>query len=96
MLPVTSRSTAERMALTLHCSKHVMVMRKIGILVAVLGGVLVVLSRRHRALIAQTLAQSRRFVSRRIVDRDARDREARDRWDNEGGATGATIDATVR
>jgi hypothetical protein len=53
------------------------------------------LSRRHRAVITQTLEQSRRFV-RRIVDRDARDRGASDRWDNEGGASEATIDATVR
>ena len=81
---------------TLHSFIHVMVMRKLAVLVAVLVCVLVVLSRRHRALIAQIWAQSRRFVSRRIVDRNARDREARDRWDNEGGATGATIDATVR
>lgn len=71
-------------------------MRKLGLLALVLGGVLVALSRRHRAVIAEKLAQSRRFVSRRIVDRDARDREARDRWDNEGGAMEATIGSTVR
>lgn len=83
------------MALTLHRFMHVMLMRKLGVFAVVFGGVLVVLSRRHRALIAQTLARSRRFVSHRIVDRDARDREARDRWDNEGGAAEATLDATL-
>jgi hypothetical protein len=84
------------MAPTLQRWMFIMAMRKFGVLVVVLGGVLVAMSRQHRAVIAQALAQSRRFVSRRIVDRDARDREARDRWDNEGGATEATIDATLR
>lgn len=66
-----------------------MVMRKLAVVAIVVGGVFLALSRRHRTLLAQKLAESRRFVSQRIIDRNARnpDRE-RDRWDNEGGALG--------
>jgi hypothetical protein len=61
-------------------------MRTLAVLTVVLCAVLAALSPRRRALIAQKLTQSRRFVSRRVVDRDARDWESWNRWDDDGGA----------
>jgi hypothetical protein len=61
--------------------------RTLAVLALVVGAVVVALSPRRRALIAQKLAESRRFVSRRVVDRDAREGTARARWDDDGGAS---------
>jgi len=74
-------------------------MRKLGLLMLAVGTVLVALSPRRRALVAQKLAQSRRFVSGRLVDRearDSRDSEARDRWDDDGGARKERSDTAIR
>ena len=60
-------------------------MRKLGVLALAFGAAVVALGPRRRALVAQKLAQSRRFVSERIVDRDAREL-SRARWDDDGGA----------
>lgn len=84
------------LASTLHHQVTMTAMRKLGALVLVLGGVLVALSPRRRALVAQKLAQARGFLSRGGVDRDARDNEARARWDDDGGATKEPSNAALR
>lgn len=70
-------------------------MRELGVLAAMLGGVVVALLRRRRAIVAQKTAQSRRFVSRRVVDGDAGQRRACDRWDDDGGAKRGASDALI-
>ena len=70
--------------------------RKLGALALVLGGVLVALSPRRRALVGQKLAQARRFLFQRSLDRDARDNEARERWEDDGGARKEPANAVVR
>jgi hypothetical protein len=71
-------------------------LRKLGILAAAFGAVLVALSPRRRTLVAQKLKESRRFVSQRILDRDARDSQAREQWDDDGGAREGSIAAPLR
>ena len=83
------------MARTLHRSKGVTAMRKLAVFAVAFGIVVVALSPRRRARIAQKLEESRRFISRRRVDRDARDRSEPDRWADDGGNLGA-FDATNR
>lgn len=77
-------------------SIRVAAIRSLSVLAFMLGAVLVALSSRRRALIAQKFERSRRFVSRRVVDRDARERTARDRWDDDGGASNGGNNAVVR
>ena len=70
-------------------------MRKLGVLALVIGAAIVALSPRRRALVAQKLEQSRRFVSERIVDRNARELQSLDRWDDDGGAKGSDVHALI-
>lgn len=83
------------MAARLHRSIHVKAMRKLGVMALALGAAIVAVSPSRRALVAQKLAQSRRFVSKRIVDRDARKRQSLDRWDDDGGAKGRDDHAAI-
>jgi hypothetical protein len=70
--------------------------RKLFVLALVVGIVFVAGSDRRRALIAEKLARSRRFVSRRAADRAARESTARARWDDDGGASTGGNNATIR
>ena len=79
------------MACRLQRSIRVTGTRKIGLLALGFGAIYVAASAKRRALLAQKLAESRRFVSRRIFDREARDGQSVDRWDDEGGAASAPI-----
>ena len=67
-------------------SSQVMKMRSVSI-VAMLGGVLVALSPRRRAVLARRLAEARRAVSQRLADRDREASRSTERWDDDGGAT---------
>ena len=94
--PCAAAHLEATLASTLQCQVSMTAMRKLGALALVLGGVLVALSPRRRALVAQKLAQARGFLSRRGVDRDARDNEARERWEDDGGATKEPSNAALR
>jgi hypothetical protein len=96
---VTLRARANPVAMlasTLHRQGSMTAIRRLGTLALVLGGVLVALSPRRRALVSQKLAQARRFLSRRNGGRDARDSEARARWEDDGGAGKEPSNATLR
>ena len=75
---------------------NVTAVRKLGVLVLVLGGVLVGLSPNRRTRLARKVTQTRRFVSRRIAARDANDGAALERWDTDGGAKKGAVDAAIR
>ena len=70
-------------------------LRNLGLLAIAFGAIVLVLSPRRRALVAQKLAHARRFVSRRVVDRDALHRQALDTWDDDGGAKQGGAHATL-